>query len=179
MRILFSFLVFVAALNSIQAADQADNLAWGPVDHGLRIGIGLGPTTPEPQLRIVFENMERGECVLQLGSSSPKGAVYNIEFTLTAPGGKEFPAFNFNGPPGIQKGAQPIMIHLARSEKHEILQSLNKLIYIDNNGKNHPVTEMLGRHYSVRAAVDTTGTAQWSRTRAEWMGKVASGDLRR
>jgi hypothetical protein len=179
MRVLLQILVYVTVCASFTSLQAADDLVWGTADHGLRLGIGFGATAPEPQLRVVFENVERAECVLQLGSSSAKGAVYNVEFTLTAPDGKEFPAFNFKGPPGVQKGAQPIMIHLARSEKHEIAQALNKLIYVDSGGKNHPVTEMLGQHYSLHAAVDTTGTAQWSRTHSEWMGKVISGDLRR
>jgi hypothetical protein len=179
MRILFPALLCAATVFSLQAAEKQDDITWGPVDHGLKLGVALGPATPEPQLRLVFQNLDRAECVLQLGSSSAKGAVYNVEFTLHSPDGKEFPAFNFNGPPGVQKAAKPVMVHLARGEKYEIQQSLNKLIYVDESGKNHPVPEMLTRHYSLRATVDTTGTAQWGRTRDEWMGKVTSGDLRR
>ena len=179
MRILPAVLLGLAAFSAVRAADKPDNIAWGPVDHGLRFGLAFGPATPEPRLRLVFQNMDRPDCVLQLGSSSAKGDVYNVEFNIVSPDGKEFPAFNFNGPPGVQKSAQPILIHIARGEKHEIQQSLNKLVYVDDHGKNHPVPEMLALHYALRATVDTTGTAQWTRTRSEWMGKVVSGDLRR
>jgi hypothetical protein len=179
MRFFSPALFCVAAFCILHAAEAPDNIAWGPVDHGLKFGIAYGPAMPEPQLRLIFQNTDRAECVLQLGSSSSKGSIYNVEFYLRSPEGKEFPAFNFNGPPGVQKSAKPIMIYITRGEKYEILQSLNKLIYVDNTGKNRPVLEMLALHYSLHATVDTTGTAQWSRTRSEWMGKVTSGDLRR
>jgi hypothetical protein len=179
MRILLPVLLGLAAFSALPGAGKPDNIAWGPVDHGMRLGLAFGASTPEPQLRVVFQNVDRADCVLQLGSSSAKGDIYNIEFNIVSPDGKEFPAFNFNGPPGVQKSAQPIMIHIGKGEMHEVVQSLNKLIYVDSSGKNRPVPEMLAQHYALRATVDTTGTAQWSRTRSEWMGKVVSGDLRR
>jgi hypothetical protein len=84
--------------------------------------------------------------------------------------------FNFNGPPGIQPAAEPIVFNIPRGRKHEISLSLKKLIYLDN-GKNRPVPEMLALHYSLHATVDTSGDAQFTRTRFQWMGKIVSGDL--
>ena len=177
MRILFT-LACAAGFLAFGAPNQTvDNIAWGPPDHGLRFGIAFGPTSSEPQLRLVFQNVDRPECLLPLGSTSAKGPVYDVEFSLKAPDGKESPVFNFNGPPGIQHVAQPIVIEIPRGKTHEILLSMKKLIYLDN-GKSRPLPEMLALHYSVHASVDTSGDARWTRTRDQWMGKVVSGDLR-
>src|SRR4051812_37004543 len=147
----------------LTAAAPADNIAWGPPDHGLRFGIAFGPTSPDPQLKLIFQNVDRPECLVPLGSTSAKGPVYDIEFTLRSPDGKEFSVFNFNGPPGIQPAAKPIVVEIPRGQRHEIFLSLKKLIYLDN-GKSRPLTEMLPLHYSVRASVDTSGDARWTRT---------------
>jgi hypothetical protein len=157
----------------------ADNIAWGPPDHGLRFGIAFGPASPEPQLLLVFQNVDRPECMLPLGSSSPKGSVYDVEFALKAPNGTESPLFNFNGPPGVQHAdVKPIVIEIPKGQQREILLSMKKLIYLDN-GRNRTLPEMLALHYSVHASVDTSGDARFTRARDQWMGKVVSGDLRR
>jgi hypothetical protein len=174
----FIALPLCAALIAFGAGKPADNVAWGEPDHGLRFGLAFGPTTPDPQIRLIFQNVDRPECLLPLGSMSAKGPVYDVEFTITSPSGKQSPAFNFNGPAGVQPAAKPIVIEIPRGQTHEILLSMNKLIYVDN-GKNRPLTEMLAQHYSVRASVDTSGDARWSRMLNQWMGKVVSGELRR
>lgn len=161
------------------ALNAADNIAWGPPDHGVRLGIAYGAASPDPQLRLFFQNVDRPQCLLPLGSESAKGPVYDVQFTVRAPDGKESPLFNFNGPPGVQHAVKPIVIEISRGQTHEIVLSMNKLIYLDNDGKNHTLPEMLTHHYSFRASVDTSGEARFTRTRDQWMGKVVSGDLRR
>jgi len=156
----------------------ADNIAWGPPDHGIRFGIALGPAASDPQLRLIFENLERPQCHLPLGSTSAKGPIYDVLFTLRAPDGKESPVFNFNGPPGVQHAVQPVVLDIPRGKSHEIQLSMKKLIYVDNNGKNRTLPDMLALHYSVHASVDTSGESRFTRTRDQWMGKVVSGDLR-
>lgn len=179
MRILLT-LVCAAGLLAYGATDHtSDNIAWGPADHGLRFGIAFGPASPEPQIRLVFQNIDRSECLLPLGSSSPKGPVYDVEFAVKAPNGNESPLFNFNGPPGVQHAdVKPIVIEIPKGQQREILLSMKKLVYLDN-GKNRTLPEMLALHYSVHASVDTSGDARFTRTRDQWMGKVVSGDLRR
>ena len=176
MRILYT-LACAAGFLALGATDHPDNIAWGLPDHGVRFGLAFGPTVPEPQLRLIFQNVDRPECLLPLGSSSAKGPVYDVEFTIKAPDGKESPLFNFNGPPGIQPAPKAIVIEIQRGQKHEILLSMKKLVYLDN-GKNRTLPEMLALHYSVHASVDTSGDARWTRTRDQWMGKVVSGELR-
>ena len=170
--------MFVLGLVALGAKPPADDVAWGAADHGLRMGLAFGPTSPEPQLRVVFQNVDRPECLIPLGSMSAKGSVYDIEFRVTSPSGKDSPLFNFNGPPGIQHEAKPIVLEIPKGQKREILLSLNKLIFLDD-GKNRPLTEMLAQHYSVRAMVDTSGDARYTRTLSQWMGKVVSGELKR
>jgi hypothetical protein len=171
-------LAFALALFTFGAKEPNDGIAWGPPDHGLRLGIAFGPGVPEPQLRVVLQNVDRPACLVPLGSSSAKGSVYDIEFSITSPAGKEFPVFNFNGPPGIQRGAKPIVLEIPKGEKREVSLAINKLIYSDN-GKDRPLSDMLAFHYSVHASVDTSGDARWTRTLSQWIGKVVSGDLRR
>src|ERR1700761_8164695 len=122
MRIFFA-LACAAGFLAFAAADPPDGIAWGQPDHGVRFGLAFGPKSPEPQLRLIFQNVDRSECFLPLGSSSAKGPVYDVEFRLKAPDGKEFPVFNFNGPPGIQPAPKPIVIEIPRGQKHEILLS--------------------------------------------------------
>jgi hypothetical protein len=162
---------------ALAAANDSDGIAWGAVDHGVRFGLAFGPSSPEPQLRLIFQNVDRPQCLLPLGSESAKGPVYDVEFRVKAPDGKESPLFNFNGPPGIQPAAKPIVLDIPKGAKHEILLSAKKLIYVDN-GKNRPLTELLAQHYSVRASVDTSGDARWNRTLSQWMGKVSTGELK-
>lgn len=166
----------LAAL-ALAAADRNDGIAWGEVDHGVRFGLAFGPSSPEPQLRLVFQNVDRAQCLLPLGSESAKGPVYDIEFRVKSPDGKESPLFNFDGPPGIQPAAKPIIFDIPKGAKHELLLSEKKLIYVDN-GKNRPLTDLLAQHYSVRASVDTSGDARWSRTLSQWMGKISTGELK-
>src|SRR5215469_10136494 len=163
-------LVVLTCAFALSAADT--NVAWGPPDHGLRFGIAFGPASPEPQLRLLFQNIDRPQCLLPLGSESAKGPVYDVQFTLRAPDGKESPLFNFNGPPGVQHAVKPIVLDIPRGKTQEITLSMKKLIWLDNDGKNHPLPEMLARHYSFHAAVDTSGEARYTRTRDQWMGKV-------
>lgn len=172
----FACLASIAA-DKIAADKKDDGIAWGQADHGVRFGLAFGPTAPDPQLRLIFQNVDRPQCLLPLGSESAKGPVYDIEFRITSPDGKEFPLFNFNGPPGIQPAAKPIVLDIPKGMRHEILLSETKLIYLDN-GKNRPLTEMLARHYSVRASVDTSGDARYSRVLNQWMGKVSTGNLK-
>jgi hypothetical protein len=155
-----------------------DSVAWGEPSSGLRLGIGLGPVSPEPQLRLVFENMGKIEIPVLLGAMTGKGAVYNLTFRIKSSGGQESDLFNFNGPPGIAGNAQPIIAHIAKGQKYEILLSLKKFVALEN-GKNRTLPELLAAHYSVRAMLDTSGDPRQVRPLALWMGELASGDFKK
>ena len=172
-------LISVAFLASAFAASAADDsLQWGAAAGGLRLGIGFGPASPDPQLRLVFENTGQPEIDVPLGSTSEKGPVYDLEFTLTSPDGKkEFSIFNMNGPPGIQKSVQPILAQLKRGGRYEILLAMKKFVYIDN-GKEKTLPGLLAEHYSVHAALDTTADARSNHVRGQWLGRIISGELR-
>jgi hypothetical protein len=172
------YLVSGAFLVAICCCAAEDGLQWGAPVEGLHMGIGLGPASPEPQLRLVFENAKMPEIDVPLGSSSDKGAVYDLEFTLTSPDGKkEFSLFNMNGPPGVQKVVQPIIAQLKRGGRYEILLSMKKFVYLDN-GREKTLPEMLRAHYSVHAVLDTTADARANHVRGQWLGKIMSGELR-
>ena len=146
-------------------------IAWGDAVDGLRLGIGYGAAS---QLRVVLENDGKVERNIPLGSSSGKGAVYDFEFTLVSPAGKEFLLFNLNGPAGVAASPEPIVAHLAPKASYEVPLLLNKIVFLDN-GKNLPLPEMLKLHYSVRVSLDTTPNARAERTRSEWTGKLIRG----
>jgi hypothetical protein len=171
--------LFLASLISAAPAVHADDgIAWGEVSGGLRLGIGLGPVSPEPQLRLVFENMGKIEIPVVLGAMTGRGPVYNLTFRIKSPNGQESDLFNFNGPPGIAGSAEPIVAHIAKGQKHEILLPLKKFIAIEN-GKNRDLQDLLAAHYSVRAMLDTSGDPRQVRPIALWMGEVTSGDFKK
>ena len=122
---LIAFLL--ASLISAAPPHNDNSTAWGEVSSGLRLGIGLGPVSPEPQLRLVFENMGKIEIPVLLGAMTGKGAVYNLTFLIKSPGGQESDLFNFNGPPGIAGSAEPIIAHIAKGQKYEILAAPEKI----------------------------------------------------
>ncbi len=155
-----------------------DSVAWGEPVSGLRLGIGFGPVSAEPQLRLVFENVGKIEIPVLLGAMTGKGAVYNLTFRVKSPAGQESDLFNFNGPPGIAGSADPIIAHIAKGQKYEILLSLKKFVALEN-GKNRTLPELLAAHYSVRAMLDTSGDPRQVRPLALWMGELASGDFKK
>jgi hypothetical protein len=168
----------VLALILISSSHAEDPLVWGEVNGGVRLAIGLGPTTPQPTLRLVFENTVAKEVQLLLGEMTPKGPIYNVVFRITSPAGKEFSLFDLNGPTGPAGKVEPLVAHLARGQKYEILLKLSKLVYLDNNARNRPLPEMLAAHYSVRAMLDTSGEPRQPRSFPLWYGSVSSGEFR-
>jgi hypothetical protein len=173
-----SRLIFVLFVTALSAGGANDPLQWGMPLNGLRLGIGFGPTSPDPQLRLVFENVGGPLIEVPLGSVGEKGPVYDLEFTLTSPDGKKVSSiFNMNGPPGIQREVKPILAQLKKGEKFEILLSMKKFVYIEN-GKESTLPALLAQHCAVRAAIDTTSDSRSSHVRGQWLGKITSGDLR-
>lgn len=158
-------------------AAAASGLQWGAVTSGVRMGIGFGPTTPQPMLHLVFEDVSAPEVQIPLGGQTNKGPIYNLVFRVTSPQGKEDPLFDMNGPTGHLK-TEPLIAHLTRGQKYEILLPMNKMIMIDN-GRNRTLTELLAAHYSVRAVLDTTGNPREVTSYALWAGDLNSGELRR
>ncbi len=151
-----------------------DPVAWGPVSDGMRLGIGPGPVAPEPQLRLVFENMGSGPIQVLLGGMTGKGAVYNLVFLVKSPSGRESDLFNLNGPPGIAGHIEPIIARIARGGTYEILLTLKKFTAIEN-GRERTLPDLLAAHYAVRATLDTGGDPRQARPLGMWMGAVDSG----
>jgi hypothetical protein len=171
--------MLVLALLIVSSSQAEDPLVWGEVNGGVRLGIGLGPTTPQPTLRLVFENTAAKIVQLPLGEMTSKGPIYNVVFRITSPAGKEYSLFDLNGPAGSTGKIDPLVAHLARGQKYEILLQLSKLVYLDNNARNRPLPEMLAAHYSVRAMLDTSGEPRQLRSFPLWFGNVSSGEFRR
>lgn len=174
-------LVLCSALLVLGASKPApkpvDNIAWGEPVLGVRIGLAFGPATPEPQIRLIFQNMSKQEILIPVGSESAKGPVYDVQFMVVSPKGEESPVFNFNGPAGVQPAPKPVILDIPKGGKQEIVLSMKKLLYLDN-GKNRPLTDMLAQHYAVHAVLDTSGDARWSRLINQWLGKMTTGDLK-
>ncbi len=171
-------LISTTLLAVVWCRAAGDALQWGPAFEGLRIGIGFGPASPEPQLRLVFENSGHPRIDVPLGSASDKGPVYDLEFTLTSPDGKiQSSIFDMNGPPGVQKAVRPIIASLKRGERYEVLLSMKKFVHLEN-GRERTLPELLRMHYSVHAAIDTTADARANHIRGQWLGKAVSGELR-
>ncbi len=168
----------LAAVAATAAPPDSSPLVWGAAASGVRLGIGLGPATPEPTLRLVFENVAAPDLQIPLGGSTLKGRFYNLIYRITSPAGDEFPLFDLSGPPGAHVKVEPIVAHLARGQKYEILLPMAKFVYLDH-GKNRLLPEMLAAHYSVRAILDTSGNPREVHSLAIWAGNVSSGEFRR
>ena len=167
----------VVALVAVGAPKPTENIAWGPAENGIRIGLAFGDAAPDPQLRVIFQNVSKQEYLIPVGSESAKGPVYDVQFLVVSPKGEEAPIFNFNGPAGIQPAAKPLVLDIPRGQSHEIVLSMKKLMYLDK-GANRPLSDLLAQHYSVHATVDTSGEARWNRVLNQWMGKLVSGELK-
>ncbi len=172
-------LLVLLALASLAtaASPYSPGLSWGTVVSGVRLGIGAGPTTPEPELRLVFEDVTAPSVEIPLGGMTAKGPLYDLLFRITSPQGKEYTLFNMNGPTGRIK-TEPLIARLSRGQKYEILLPMNKLMSFED-GKNRALPEMLAAHYSVRAMLDTTGNPREVTSYALWAGDISSGEYRR
>ncbi len=162
------------AIGLMLVAIAGSGLAWGPVSSGVRLGIGVSPTA----LRLVLENTAPQEIQIPLGGTTARGPLYNFLFRIKSPAGEESSLFDFSGPTGVHMKVEPLVAHLARGQKYEILIPLDKLVYVDH-GRNRLLPELLAAHYSVRAMLDTTGDPREVHAFAIWAGTVSSGDFRR
>ena len=158
----------------ILAALLPSSLAWGPVSSGVRLGIGLGPSA----LKLVFENTAPRDVQIPLGGTTVKGPLYNFLFRIKSPAGEESSLLDFSGPTGVHLKVEPLVAHIARGQKYEILLPLDKLVFLDH-GRNRLLPELLAAHYSVRAILDTTGDPREVHAFAIWAGTVSSGEFRR
>ncbi len=165
--------LLLAAL-TVAAAPPDSGLAWGEVESGVRLGIGLAPSS----LRLVFENAAAQEVQIPLGGTTVKGPLYNFLFRIKSPAGEESSLFDFSGPTGAHMKVEPLVARLARGQKYEILIPLDKLMFLDH-GKNRALPELLAAHYSVRAILDTTGDPREVHAFAIWAGTVSSGVLKK
>jgi hypothetical protein len=164
----------ILAFLAVAAAPPDSGLEWGAVSSGVRLGIGLAPSS----LRLVFENTTAQEVEIPLGGTTVKGPLYNLLFRIKSPAGEESSLFDFSGPTGVHLKVEPLVAHLARGQKYEILLPLDKLVFLDH-GKNRLLPELLAAHYSVRAILDTTGDPREVHSFAIWAGTVSSGVLKK
>lgn len=159
------------------AAAVTTGLQWGDVTSGVRLGIGAGPSSPEPMLRLEVKNVTAPLVQVPLGGTTAKGPLYDFLFRVKSPQGVESPLFNMNGPTGRIK-TQPLIARLARGETYEILLPMRKML-ATLDGKNRTLDELLLEHYSVRAILDTTGNPREVTSYALWAGVLSSGQYRR
>jgi hypothetical protein len=170
--------VSLIALIALAAPASDPSLQWGEISSGVRLGIGLSPTTPEPALRLVFQNVNVPSVQIPLGGKTLKGPIYNMVFRITSPEGDEFPLFNMSGPTGTHMKIEPLVAPLTRGQKYEILLPMKKFVFLDH-GKERLLPELLAAHYSVQAILDTTGNPRIVTSLALWAGDVRSGELRK
>ena len=171
---LIAAVVGMALLTGVTVA-AASGMAWGEPADGMRLGIEIGPRLT---LHIVIENKGKVERNIALGSSTAKGAVYDFEFRIKTPDGKESMLFNMNGPAGIWSGAQPVIAHIAPGKTWEVSLPMDKFTSMEG-GRERKLPDLLQAGYSVHVIVDTTPAARAERTRTEWTGRLTSGELRR
>ena len=150
-------------------------LAWGDSLDGLRLGVGFdGPS----KIEVAIENDGKVQRNIPLGSSSPKGAVYDFEFRVAAPNGNEIMLFDLNGPAGIAPAPDPLIAHIAPRQTWQVSLPLEKFVIMEGS-RQRTLPDLLAHNYSVHVILDTTAAARVERTRSEWTGRLRSGELRR
>jgi len=172
MRTLRIALTVAAMLTGVPATFCADTVAWGPVENGMRLGIGLGPASSETRLRVLFQNVGAAKQDLAISEDCDY-----LSFTVTAPEGKEYQVFDTRllaAPPGpgLVIPVRRVVTHLNPGAMRECRFSLKKLICVVDR-RDMTLETLLQQRYSVRAhfEVDTTAgsTAPYL-----WTGRMTS-----
>ncbi len=164
------FIVAASVLFAIPPAISvaADPALWGSSAHGFRIGIAYDSSSSEPALRVILENTGPTERDVSIGAVAESGPLYNVEFTATSPGGKEYPVFDTQAlaaPPSSLP--RFIVAHIDPGKSYEFVSILQKLLCVQNR-QDVPLDTLLKRGYSVRASFVVGLSPSDQVTSAEW-----------
>ena len=75
-------LTILLALTPLAFAD--DEIAWGPPDNGMRLGLALDQTERPPILRVLIQNTSETARTISLHWSTGCALIYPLGFTFTA-----------------------------------------------------------------------------------------------
>lgn len=168
----FSLLI----LGSHLAAEEA--ITWSSFVSGLSIGIRLESDPPRGHLSIYLKNL--GSTPLDLLVSY--GEVQKIDFTATAPGGKEYMIRDRKlYRPCAGLCSLPVTERLNPGAIHKSAFALDDLLYVPAKGPYTSLGILLQRGYSVRAAFEVTSQQLKENSLSlehAWLGRVVSGEVR-
>lgn len=163
-----------------------ETVAWGYPQHDVRIGITTSSTSPDPAIKVLFENVGPTEQTVLIGHILGIGPVYFLQFTATSPDGEEFKLQNA-GPGGVAGTMSRLGIRLAPGTIQEVSIDMSKIFMNLAEGKQRSLNAIIHLHYSVnvslevnQAAVDSAIKASTMAVRGQnfWTGKMTSGKFR-
>ncbi len=169
--------LIAAALAMSIAAFGADQIAWGPAVNDLRLGTSFGPSSPEPELRVLLQNTGSRTLEVLTGAEAGKGTTTNFKFIAVAPDGKERECFNADNLRSMAGLVLPAATRLEPGATHERRFPLNKIVCVENRS-DITYDRLAKRGYSLRVSLEGDAkAAQWARLSQAWIGKVVSVDL--
>jgi hypothetical protein len=151
MRIGYVILIatVIAALSPVLVA--AADVAWGlPVD-GLRLGIALDKTLPEPSFRVSLQNITAAPIDIQIALRTSAEDVYRVSLFVIEPDGTSHGLFDSRHPAGgIAGKVSPLIIHIELGGAYELLFPFDKLSLVEL-GKRVAVQVLLDRGWTFQA----------------------------
>jgi hypothetical protein len=169
--------LIAAALAISIAAFGANQIAWGPAVNGLRLGTSFGPSSPEPELRVLLQNTGSRALEVLTGAEVGKGTTTNFRFISVAPDGRERECFNVDNLTSMAGLVLPLATRLEPGAIHERRFPLNKIVCVENRS-DITFDHLLKRGYSLRVSLEGDAkAAQWARLSQAWLGKIVSTDL--
>jgi hypothetical protein len=129
----------------------ADEVAWGlPVD-GLRLGISLDRSLPQPTFRVLLQNTTKLAVDIQVALRTSAGDHYAISLFVIEPDGVSHGLFDSRHPAGgIAGKASPLIIRIEPGGDYELLFPCGKLSLVED-GKRVAVQVLLDRGWAIQA----------------------------
>jgi hypothetical protein len=117
----------VAALSP--ASYAADEIAWGTPFDGMRLGITLDRSLPEPSFRVLLQNTTDAPCDVRIADRTGVGDIQSVMIFGFERNGTRQVMLDKRAPFVVSGVLTPIIVRIVPGGTHEILFPLNKLVY--------------------------------------------------
>ena len=134
----------------------ADEIAWGSTVKGMRLGIGFGPASFEPELRVLFDNFSPEAHEVLFGHYVGTGIAVDFRFIATSPDGKKHEGFEVNSFKPIAGLVLPAVERLAPGDTHEWRFPLKNIICTEPGDLTFDA--LVKQRSSLRVSLETGGT---------------------
>lgn len=164
--------MYVLTVNGLGAAD---GVVWGRPDNSIRLGIGFGPDSTQPELRVVLQNIGSTAQYVRIGHQVGTQTAVDLKFLATTPEGKTFEGFEINSFTPVAGLVLPVMIKLEPGATHEWRFPMKNIICVQKPG-NVTFDALVNMRSSIRVSLEAYEGPGGNES-VRWLGKVASGRL--